>query len=132
MELVSLDSQSLLGEESNDQYLHSLEDPEVSTVDVSHSVDLFNRAGKDFALESEDHLKRTADLEQAALGEPFDLKAYLRDSNTKDMDNGGKPKKMGVVIKNLTVTGEAPETSTISTNLTLFHSALLMCRPSYW
>jgi hypothetical protein len=126
MELEYLDSTSLVGREYDSDFSLDIES-EQSAIDVSEAVDLFQAERKQLESESRDYMKKSIDPE--AVGEPFDLKGYLLDSNAKA---GAKEKKMGLVIKNLTVVGEAPETSTIVTNVTMFTSLFRMCLPSYW
>lgn len=118
----------------------------VVRVSLGESEEAFHKTAKELEEESVVFLeKMTPDLDKAAKGEPFDLKAYFQgttplitlfaqspDSNIKRSMNGGKPKRMGVGVKNLTVVGVAPETSVISTNLTPILKITNLFRPSYW
>ncbi|EFA79509.1 ABC transporter G family protein [Heterostelium album PN500] len=78
------------------------------------------------ALESESQMYRLdqkkEDLEGRAVDteEDFKLRKYFEDSHRMSMENGVKPKKMGVSIHNLTVVGRGADVSVISNMLSPF------------
>ncbi|GAM17381.1 hypothetical protein SAMD00019534_005560 [Acytostelium subglobosum LB1] len=59
--------------------------------------------------------KEKDDLEgrPAESEEDFKLRKYFEDSHRMAMDNGGKPKKMGITIRDLTVVGKGADASVI-------------------
>lgn len=100
-------------------------------------MQLFRAAADELQRESLAFLKEssktgTADLDRAAEGEPFDLRAYFNDHHTAALNNGGKPKRMGVSVKNLTVVGQAPENSIIADNLTPIWAIFDLLNPKWW
>eukprot|EP01127_Copromyxa_protea_P013037 TRINITY_DN345_c0_g2_i1.p1 TRINITY_DN345_c0_g2~~TRINITY_DN345_c0_g2_i1.p1 ORF type:complete len:1435 (+),score=320.94 TRINITY_DN345_c0_g2_i1:614-4918(+) len=112
------------------------EDERDSLVQVSRreSLMLFREVAEELAEESKAFMKEnmTTDFEKAAQGEPFDLRAYFQNANAQALSQGGKPKRMGVSVKNLTVVGLAPETSVIATNATPFLFVANLFNPYYW
>jgi hypothetical protein len=97
------------------------------------SIDLFRQQAADFQDQSMSYLQKTKDLEKASIeGEPFDLRAYFHDSSIAASKHGGKPKRMGVGVKNLTVIGQAPENSIIATNVSPLLWFFSLFTPSFW
>ncbi|EGC38277.1 hypothetical protein DICPUDRAFT_149091 [Dictyostelium purpureum] len=64
--------------------------------------------------------------------EDFKLRKYFENSQRMAMENGGKPKKMGVVFKNLTVVGKGADTSVIADMSTPFWAIVDFFKPSTW
>lgn len=94
-------------------------------VSMEESFKAFNLVSEELENESKAFVEQTGNGE-----EPFDLRSYLHDSQIKDVD--GKPKRLGVSVKNLTVVGLAPENSVISNNLTPFVSLTSLLNPHSW
>lgn len=112
--------------ESRDHHVH---------VSRRDSILLFREAAQELADESKAFMeakKMTTDFEAAAQGEVFDLRTYFQDSYSTRLSHGGKPKRMGVSVKNLTVVGQAPESSVISTNLTPLKYLFNVFNPNWW
>ncbi|EGC31159.1 hypothetical protein DICPUDRAFT_40327 [Dictyostelium purpureum] len=61
--------------------------------------------------------------------EYFKLRQYFENSQRQQIQIGGKPKKMGVSIKNLTVVGRGADSSIIADNLTPFKGILNLFNP---
>lgn len=94
------------------------------------AVEAFDMVADELRRQSIDHLSQKHS--GLVSEEPFDLRQYFQDSNVKAIKNGGKPKKMGVGVRNVTVVGRAPECSIISTNISPFLALCDYLNPRYW
>jgi len=109
------------------------EDPRPETqqaVDVQRGVDEFRNLEKEF--KSPSNQKPDADVEKGEKPEEFDLQEYFEDSVRMDEKRGNKQKKMGVVVKNLTVVGQGYDASSITDNLTPLVTAGKFLWPPNW
>ncbi|KAF2068331.1 hypothetical protein CYY_010344, partial [Polysphondylium violaceum] len=64
--------------------------------------------------------------------EDFKLRKYFENSQRMAMENGGKPKKMGVSIRNLTVKGKGADASIIADLTTPLYWFASLFNPSSW
>lgn len=95
------------------------------------SIRLFRQQADD--LENESKAFLTTDLDKAHAGEaPFNLREYFKNSYITAASHGGKPKRMGVTVKDLTVVGKAPEDSVIANNLTPIFAFFNLFNPNFW
>ncbi|EFA80736.1 ABC transporter G family protein [Heterostelium album PN500] len=93
---------------------------------VEESTRQFNEVSNDLENQSkqfqEIHTEPTGDIEMGERvrenEDDFKLRKYFENSQRMKMEIGGKPKKMGVSIKNLTVVGQGADHSIIDDNLT--------------
>lgn len=104
---------------------HSTSRDQHVQVSRAESFRAFNLVSQELEEESKAFIETTGGVTEA-----FDLRAYLHDSQLKEVD--GKPKHLGVSVKNLTVVGLAPENSIIANNLTPFLSLSTFFNPATW
>jgi len=93
----------------------SYEFADESRVDVERGVREFQNMQKEINGHVTDASK-AQDIEKGP--EDFDLQGYFEESVRMDEKRGRKPKKMGVIVKDLTVVGQGYDASSISDNLT--------------
>jgi len=88
---------------------------EGSEVDVDRGVEHFQTLQRDLQKDVADASKAD-DVEKGTA--QFDLQSYFEDSVRMDEKRGRKLKKMGVIVKDLTVVGQGYDASSITDNLT--------------
>ncbi|KAF2071314.1 hypothetical protein CYY_007364 [Polysphondylium violaceum] len=114
-----------------------LESPEL---EVKRGKSEFTRLASQLELESHNlriDENRKGDIEAqpeagADTEEDFKLRKYFENSQRMAMDNGGKPKKMGVSVRGLTVVGQGADVSIIADMMTPFNKFLNLFKPSTW
>eukprot|EP01132_Coremiostelium_polycephalum_P010253 gene10253-12576_t len=88
---------------------------------VEDGKNAFNNLEKQLELESQQFRLQDTNRDIESGGQPsweteedFKLRKYFEGSHRQAMENGGKPKKMGVSVRNLTVVGRGADVSIIS------------------
>ncbi|KAF2068501.1 hypothetical protein CYY_010171, partial [Polysphondylium violaceum] len=115
--------------ETNDQVL-----------DVTRGVGEYDAISNELELESHQFIhpangNSERDLEANVpmeTEEDFKLRKYFENSQRMAMENGGKPKKMGVSIRNLTVKGKGADVSVIPDMSAPFYWFASLFNPSSW
>ncbi|PRP73914.1 hypothetical protein PROFUN_16515, partial [Planoprotostelium fungivorum] len=102
-------------------------------INVDESVKKFYQAEEELTRESIDHRRKdaTADAEKG-VPENFDLRGYFENSVRTATDAGGRPKKVGVSVRNLTVVGQGASESILMDLTTPFRFLLNVVNPFYW
>ncbi|EGG25223.1 hypothetical protein DFA_03471 [Cavenderia fasciculata] len=107
-----------------------------SMVNVEQSKQEFKKMAAHLEMESEQYRLDGSpdDLEgrPAETEEDFKLRKYFEDSHRQALDNGSKPKKMGVSIRDLTVVGKGADVSVIADMLTPFKFIFSLFNPYSW
>ncbi|EGC32790.1 hypothetical protein DICPUDRAFT_155216 [Dictyostelium purpureum] len=92
---------------------------ESNHINVERGLDDFNKVAEEL---EQDYKESVAKDVESLSEEDFKLRNYFETSQRMSLENGGRPKKMGVVFKNLTVVGKGADLSTISDLSTPFRS----------
>eukprot|EP01133_Synstelium_polycarpum_P015912 gene15912-18915_t len=95
---------------------------EQDTVDVENGKEEFIELAKELEEDSEkyrqEEIRANGDVEAQTVvdenDEDFKLRKYFENSQRMALDNGGKPKKMGISVRNLTVQGRGADVSTFT------------------
>ncbi|KYR00643.1 ABC transporter G family protein [Tieghemostelium lacteum] len=114
--------------------------PTSPNIQVEAEKQQFNQIASELELESEklritDQQKK--DIESGVTGtvmsdEDFKLRKYFENSLRMEMEAGGKPKKMGVSIRNLTVVGRGADVSVINDMLSPIKWIASLFNPFAW
>eukprot|EP01133_Synstelium_polycarpum_P019406 gene19406-23237_t len=110
-----------------------------SPVDVKLGREGFSDLARELEGDSEQYrqtvMKMSGDVEAQTVDEndeDFKLRKYFENSQRMAMENGGKPKKMGVSVRNLTVVGRGADVSVIADMSTPFYWMASFFKPSNW
>ncbi|EGG18744.1 ABC transporter G family protein [Cavenderia fasciculata] len=107
-----------------------------STINVDQSKLEFKKLAAHLEMESEQFRldSNQTDLEgrPAETEEDFKLRKYFEDSQRQALDNGSKPKKMGISIRSLTVVGQGADVSVIADIATPFKMFFNLFNPNSW
>ncbi|GAM19699.1 hypothetical protein SAMD00019534_028740 [Acytostelium subglobosum LB1] len=107
--------------------------------DIKNAEDAFNSTAQELEDESRElrsHEEKIKDIENGGdsweTEEDFKLRKYFENSQRMNTEVGGKPKRMGVCLRNLTVVGRGADVSVISDMLTPFKWVASWFTPSGW
>ncbi|EGC39183.1 hypothetical protein DICPUDRAFT_148081 [Dictyostelium purpureum] len=106
-------------------------------ITVSRGLDNFNKVADELEKEYKDyvtheHALKDIEATYEETEEDFKLRNYFENSQRMALENGGKPKKMGVIFKNLTVVGKGADASIISDLSTPFIELFSLLNPKKW
>lgn len=95
-----------------------------SVVDVEQAQQVFEELQHNIetVARKEDMKIHPKDVEMGPMGPSFDIQSFFEDSVRRAQEVGHTPKKMGVVVKGLTVVGMGSDASTIPDNLDILKS----------
>jgi ATP-binding cassette subfamily G (WHITE) protein 2 (SNQ2) len=80
---------------------------------VHAAVEEFQALEEDLASEE----RREKDAHQVEAGEEFNIREFFEESARQEASKGHKEKRMGLVVKNMTVVGMGADAMTIQDNL---------------
>eukprot|EP01117_Protostelium_nocturnum_P006317 TRINITY_DN227_c0_g2_i2.p1 TRINITY_DN227_c0_g2~~TRINITY_DN227_c0_g2_i2.p1 ORF type:complete len:1432 (-),score=505.14 TRINITY_DN227_c0_g2_i2:66-4361(-) len=115
--------------------LSQREGEEEERIDVQESIQKYKDANDEIAKESNDLDAKdpNKDVEKGKNeGEEFDLKEYFENSVRNSAKSGGKTKRMGVSVKELTVVGQGADVSILQDLTTPFRWVAGLFNPLRW
>ncbi|EGC34351.1 hypothetical protein DICPUDRAFT_153464 [Dictyostelium purpureum] len=126
------------GEINNNNNNNNRNNETEGDITVSSGLNNFNRVADELEQEYREYIHQELainDIESAKYeetDEDFKLREFFENSQRMAIENGGKPKKMGVTFKNLTVDGKGADLSVITDLSTPFIDFFSLFNPKNW